>query len=339
MPCHSLFANQLNAEQQQTKFKNTELEYKTNFSDLFKMIKAYWNDTRSEPVPNIDVPVTPIDIDKLVSETEDALFRLGHSTVLVRLDQEFILFDPVFSERASPVQWMGPKRFHQSPIDIPQLPKIKAVIISHDHYDHLDGAAIEQLNDKVELFITPLKVGDYLRDWGVEDDKIVELNWWQHVQLGTIKVTATPSQHFSGRGLFDRDKTLWASWVLQGWESKLFFSGDSGYFNGFKEIGERLGPFDITMIETGAYNTLWPDIHMFPEQCMQAHIDLRGTHMLPIHNGTFDLSLHNWFEPFDEIMQLAKFNQVSLLTPKFGEKISVQMPQVIEHWWQAVKNK
>ncbi|MCL4151376.1 UNVERIFIED_CONTAM: hypothetical protein GTU68_000392, partial [Idotea baltica] len=254
----------------------------------------------------------PLTAELLNQDKSDSVFRLGHSTILLRIDLDLILFDPVFSDRASPVQWMGPKRFHQPPISIEQLPDIKAVVISHDHYDHLDKQAISDLDKKVEFFITPLKVGQHLRDWGIDDAKITELAWWQSTQVDTLKITAAPAQHFSGRGLFDKDETLWASWVIEGWESKIYFSGDSGYFGGFKEIGERLGPFDLTFIETGAYNTLWPDIHMFPEQSLQAHLDLQGEVMVPIHNGTFDLSLHNWHEPLQQITELAAEKDVTL---------------------------
>lgn len=323
---------------QPTKFTNTEVEHKTSFSDFYAMLKAYWNDNRTQATPSFDIPVQPLSAEQLTQDKFDAVFRLGHSTILLRIDQELILFDPVFSDRASPVQWLGPKRFHQPPISIADLPNIKAVIISHDHYDHLDKDAIKLLDQKVEYFITPLKVGQHLRDWGIDNAKITELAWWQTTEIDMLKFTATPAQHFSGRGLFDKDETLWASWVIQGWESKIFFSGDSGYFSGFKEIGERLGPFDLTLIETGAYNKMWPDIHMFPEQSLQAHIDLGGTAMMPIHNGTFDLSLHNWNEPFQRITELASENSVILLTPIFGEAVNIQMPeQKNKIWWRATK--
>lgn len=322
------------------KFTNTEINFKVTASDNYAMIKAYWNDKRTHAIPDFDIPVMPLTAELLNQDKSDAVFRLGHSTILLRIDQELILFDPVFSDRASPVQWVGPKRFHQPPISIEQLPKIKAVIISHDHYDHLDKHAIKALNEKVKFFITPQKVGQHLRDWGVDESKITELAWWKSTDIDTLKITATPAQHFSGRGLFDKDETLWASWVIKGQESKVYFSGDSGYFGGFKEIGERLGPFDLTLIETGAYNELWPDIHMFPDQSIQAHLDLQGKVMIPIHNGTFDLSLHNWYEPLQKVTELATEKDVILLTPIFGEKVNIKRPTKIEvatPWWMPVK--
>lgn len=164
--------------------------------------------------------------------------------------------------------------------------------------------------------------------------QIIERDWWRSVRLDSVTMTATPAQHFSGRGLFDRDKTLWASWVIQGQQANIFFSGDSGYFAGFKEIGERYGPFDITLIETGAYNELWSEIHMLPEQSVQAHIDLQGRAMIPIHNSTFDLALHDWYEPLERASVHAEKTGVTLLTPLMGEIVSVQQPAATSAWWR-----
>ncbi|AZG71705.1 MBL fold metallo-hydrolase [Shewanella livingstonensis] len=317
-------------------FSNTETVYKADLSSLWPIAKAYWSTKRQAPIPKDAIPLQTLTPDILAQSTEDAVYRLGHSTLLMRIDGEYLLIDPVFSQRASPVQWAGPKRFHQSPISIADLPAIKTVIISHDHYDHLDKAAIEQLAAKVEHFVTPTNVGNHLIAWGVAPIKVTELEWWQSVELTGLSITATPAQHFSGRGLLDSNQTLWASWVIQGLQHKVFFSGDSGYFNGFKKIGERYGPFDLSMIETGAYNELWSDIHMLPEQSLQAHIDVNAKAMMPVHNGTFDLALHDWFEPFERINQLAKQHHISLLTPRFGQAVLLANPQADELWWRSI---
>ncbi|MDG3088515.1 MBL fold metallo-hydrolase [Vibrio hannami] len=325
------------AEQAKGKFVNTEIRYEPSMGNMWDIAKQYFVVKREAAQPNGEIPVYKLSKEVLESHSEDAIYRLGHSTILMRLGGEYVMTDPVFSDRASPVQWAGPKRFHQPPISIDELPDIKVVVISHDHYDHLDKAAIKKLANKVEHFVTPLKVGDYLIEWGVDSDKVTQLDWWQEKQIDDLKLVATPAQHFSGRGLFNRDETLWASWVIQNENTNLFFSGDGGYFEGFKEIGERFGPFDLTMVESGAYNELWADIHMLPEQSVQAHIDLKGKAMLPIHNGTFDLSMHEWYDPFEVISEIALERNVHLVTPKFGELVSIKEPQASYAWWRDVE--
>ncbi|MDN3614995.1 MBL fold metallo-hydrolase [Vibrio gallaecicus] len=316
------------------KFTNTELEYKSGLSDILSIAKAYFTTERANPTPTFELPVHTITAEQLVTEKEDAIFRLGHSSVAMKLDNQLILTDPVFSDRASPVQWAGPKRFHKTPITLSELPNIDTIVISHDHYDHLDKASVKVLAEKTGLFLTPLKVGQLLIKWGVPQEKVVELDWWQSHTHNGIEYTLTPTQHFSGRGLTDRDATLWGSWVINAQENKVFFSGDSGYFGGFKEIGERYGPFDFTMIETGAYNSLWSDIHMFPEESIQAHIDLKGKVLMPIHNSTFDLSMHDWNEPLQQAMELSQQKNVTMVSPEIGQRMSLSEPLPVNAWWK-----
>lgn len=327
------------AEMEGDQFVNSNKRYQVSMGDMWKIIKQQFSADRQAPTPGFQLPVIELTQDKLVDHLPDSAYRLTHSSVLLRLSGEFILTDPVFSERASPVQWLGPKRFHASPIEMGELPFISAVVISHDHYDHLDKASIKALKKQVGSFVVPLKVGDVLRKWGVDDKQIIELDWWQSVTIGRNVFTATPSQHFSGRGLFDRDERLWASWAIKGQTSNVFFSGDSGYFPGFKTIGERLGPFDLTMIETGAYNELWSDIHMFPEQSVQAHIDLGGRAYMPIHNASFDLAIHDWFEPLERAFDLSAKRGVTMVAPRFGEHVSIAEPGFLtanRRWWQSI---
>lgn len=319
------------------KFFNPETSYQTDFKNIWEIAKTYVLSEKKANIPSEGIPINPLSQEMLEKDKGDSIYRLGHSTILLHLDNEYILLDPVFSERASPMQWMGPKRFHPNPISIEDLPSIKMVVISHNHYDHLDQASIEKLAPKVAHFVVPLGIEKTLLEWGIEKKKIIQLDWWQNTRIGHFYLTATPAQHFSGRGLWDRDKTLWASWVIESSKSRLFFSGDSGYFTGFKEIGKRFGPFDVTMIETGAYHELWKTIHMLPEQSIQAHIDLRGKAMIPIHNSTFDLSLHDWYEPLEKSYWLAREKGVRLLTPKIGARVKVHQSQGFNAWWQEFK--
>ena len=318
------------------KFYNTDIEYSTSLSSLWSIFKAYIKDNRQHASPKAPIPVIPLSEPSLDAIVDDAVIRLGHSTVLLKLADKYVLLDPVFSERASPIQWMGPKRFHEPPISIEDLPPIDAVIISHDHYDHLDAGTIKLLAHKVSRFIVPKNVGKYLVGWGVDKRIIEELEWWQQTRaVPGIEITAAPAQHFSGRGLFDKDTTLWASWAIKTPTTSVFYSGDSGYFAGFKTIGEKLGPFDLTLIETGAYNALWTDIHMLPKESVNAHLDVEGKVMMPVHNSTFDLALHDWFEPLEEVSTHARENHVALCTPKIGEIISISSPAPTTQWWRA----
>ncbi|KRG68217.1 hydrolase [Pseudoxanthomonas dokdonensis] len=293
-----------------------------------------WHKPRDATPQHPPLPLQPLTRADLLAAPDRSLFRLGHSTVLLKLRGQFWLTDPVFSERASPLQWMGPKRFHAPPISIEDLPPLQAVILSHDHYDHLDQDAITQLAGKTRQFVTPLGVGDRLAEWGVPRRQIRQLDWWQQVDIEGLRLLATPAQHFSGRTPFDGNQTLWASWAIIDDDFKIFFSGDSGYFDGFKTIGEKLGPFDLTLMETGAYDPQWPYVHMQPAQTLQAHLDLRGKWLLPVHNGTFDLAMHDWYDPFEKIAALARQNEVLLATPEMGERLDMQQPQATRAWWR-----
>jgi L-ascorbate metabolism protein UlaG (beta-lactamase superfamily) len=320
-------------QQRDGKFQNVVPRKPIGFLDTLAIAWRILTEKPDTTVPRAPIPVQRLTAAALMDAPEASLFRLGHSTVLLKLDGEFWLTDPVFSERASPVQWAGPKRFHEPPIDIDELPPIKGVILSHDHYDHLDHAAIMRLASKVEVFVTPLGVGDTLIAWGVDAAKVRQLDWWQQTEIGNVRLVATPAQHFSGRGISDGDRTLWASWVIKVGELRVFFSGDTGYHAGFKAIGERFGPFHVTLLETGAYDAQWADVHMQPEETLQAHLDLKGDWLLPVHNGTFDLAMHAWNDPFDRIHALATARGVKLATPSMGEQLSLHEPHAGQRWW------
>lgn len=318
------------------RFRNPVRMHKMGLFKTLGIMLRFAFDKPKDTVPSMPLPVHAITQQQLLDAPDRSLFRLGHSTVLLKLNGHFWLTDPVFAERASPVQWAGPKRFHAPPISIEDLPAIKGVILSHDHYDHLDRDAVLRLAAKTEHFITTLGVGDRLIAWGIPARKVQQLTWWQATYVAGLKLVATPAQHFSGRSLGDRNKTLWASFVIEDRDVRLFFSGDSGYFDGFKEIGRRYGPFDLTMVETGAYDPQWPDVHMQPEESLQAHLDLRGKLLLPIHNGTFDLSLHAWHDPFERIVALADERRLAIATPEIGAPLEIGAPPASVRWWEPL---
>lgn len=293
--------------------------------------------------PPVAPEVMPLTRTDLEAAPDRSLFRLGHSTLLLKLRGGFWITDPVFAKRASPVQWAGPKRFHAPPISLAELPPLRGVVLSHDHYDHLDRKTVLQLARKTEVFLTPLGVGDRLVKWGVPAAKVRQFDWWQGTEMDGLRFVATPAQHFSGRTLWDSNRTLWCSWVVidpatdpRHDDLRIFFSGDTGYFDGFREIGRRFGPFDVTMVEGGAYDPRWAYVHMLPTQTVQAHVDLRGRWLLPIHNGTFSLAMHAWDDPFEKISALAAERNIPLVTPRIGERVALSAPQPTTAWWRDV---
>lgn len=297
--------------------------------NMFSFTMRFFMDTSRKPKRILPTsPITAADF----SETPEDLqvVWLGHSSTIVDIDGIRVMVDPVFGN-ASPVPFTV-NRFQDSPISRDDLPKLDAVLISHDHYDHLEMKTIKELIDRVPLFIVPLGVGAHLEKWGCPANQIVELDWWQEYTINGVTITATPSRHFSGRGLNDRFKTLWASFAIKGPEHSVFYSGDGGYDLRFEEIGKRLGPFDLTMIETGAWDKAWPDVHLFPQQAVNAHMKLGGKYMLPVHWAAYDLAFHNWDEPIRNVSQYASDNGVTLLTPRMGE---ISIPGKTQHdtWW------
>ena len=260
----------------------------------------------------------------------------GHSNVLIEIDGGTVLIDPVWSDRVSPSQQMGPKRLHPNPIALADLPPIDAVIISHDHYDHLDMDTIRELAKTTEAqFLVPLGVGAHLMAWGVAAERIEDLDWDEDAKMGDLKFTATQAQHFSGRG-FSRDGTQWASWVIEGPEHKVFYSGDGGYFVGFGLIGQRHGPFDVALVQVGAYDDGWPTIHMTPEQGVETVVDVQADLLVPVHWATFNLAFHPWAEPIERLLTAAEKSEVSVAVPRPGQRIEVSAPPALDPWWRAL---
>jgi L-ascorbate metabolism protein UlaG (beta-lactamase superfamily) len=303
---------------------------------FFGFIQRYLLEEKIDAEPAQPIPLKSITYQDIVNLADDtpAIYRLGHSSLLLKIAGKIILIDPMFSQRASPFSFMGPKRFHPVPLNIEDFAEIDAVIISHDHYDHLDKETIIKLRNKTKQFFVPLGVGEYLAKWGVATDKVNELDWWQSVDLDGVKFTATPAQHFSGRGLSDRNKTLWASWVVTTATHNIFYSGDGGYFDGFKKIGAMLGPFDLAILENGAYDENWSSVHMMPAQTIQAHQDLNARVLLPVHNSTFDLAFHPWYDPLAKLSVLALEQDIKLATPIIGEQYLLGEEVPSSPWWE-----
>ena len=263
---------------------------------------------------------------------------LGHASMLLEIDGKRFLTDPVWGGRASPFSFAGPKRFFAPPLPLSEIPKLDAIILSHNHYDHLCRDTIQTLVAQNVPFLVPLGVGNELEDLGVPNALIQEYDWWDEATVAGVRLACTPARHFSGRGLFDRNSTLWCSWCFLGTEERFFFSGDTAMFPGFKDIGNRYGPFDLVAMESGAYNDAWPDVHIGPEQALQAFQDLKGKVLLPIHWATFNLSLHNWTEPGERIVWAAKKQNVVVALPRPGESFEPRhlSAAVQQKWWPEV---
>ena len=269
-----------------------------------------------------------------IPDTLAQIVWYGHSAISLEIDGKLILIDPMLGKTASPVPFMTKRFVYSNSIDIAKIENVDAVILSHDHYDHLDYPSIVQLQDKVAHFYTPLGVGSHLKRWGVEESKITELDWWESAKLEQINLVATPARHFSGRALTDRNKTQWASWVVQGSKESIYFSGDSGYGPHFKEIGEKYGPFEFAMMECGQYNEKWEAIHMMPEQTVQASLDVRAERMMPIHWSAFNLALHSWTDPVERALKAANTHGVDIIVPFIGERFAPGRRELkISPWW------
>ena len=261
---------------------------------------------------------------------------LGHSTVLLELDGYRVLTDPVFGNRASPVSFAGPKRFHAVPATLNELPQLDAILLSHDHFDHMCAETMRAVAKMSVPVITSLGVGARLEALGIPAERILELDWHEQVDVGGLRFTATPCQHFSGRSTTDRNRTLWSSWVIQSDRKKIFFSGDTGLTEQFMEIGAQHGPFDLVMLEVGAFHESWGDIHLGPENALKVFHMLGGGTLLPVHWGTFSLALHDWDEPAETLLRLATEQEVRLLTPKLGQVFEPDHLDGPSPWWRGV---
>jgi len=304
--------------------------------NMLKILKELLNAKNSTPKNKIP---SNFSIDK--RESIDSVAYLtwyGHSAFLLEIEGMNILLDPMLGPTAAPVSFFGKRFLYTDPIDLDKLPdEIDAVIFSHDHYDHLDYPSILAIKDRVKHFYMPLGMSAHFLRWGIGPEKLTELDWWESARMGNMEFIATPARHFSGRGISNRFKTLWASWVIRSDRHKLFFSGDGGYMDTFKEIGEKYGPFDLCMLECGQYNAQWPEIHMMPEESVQAHIDLQGKVMMPIHWGAFDLAPHPWIEPVTRAKVEADKRGVHMVTPVIGQRFVVSDTIPSKKWWEGME--
>jgi L-ascorbate metabolism protein UlaG (beta-lactamase superfamily) len=306
-----------------------------NVRDTFNLIRKMM---KGNPLSKPKKGITALSLDpQFIRENKSShITWFGHSAFLLKVNGLTLLLDPMFGRSPSPFPIFGPKRYGAKlPIEIEELPTIDAVIFSHDHYDHLDYGSIRKLKHKVKQFIVPLGVAGHLERWGVDPKIIQEHDWWDEFTFRGLTLASTPARHFSGRGLGRRNTSLWSSWVILSEQARIFFSGDSGYGPHFKEIGNKYGPFDLTLMECGQYNEKWAGIHMTPEETVQAHLDVKGKLMIPIHWGAFTLALHSWTDPVERAVNAAKQLNSAIATPRIGETVIIgaaEYPNMA--WWK-----
>jgi L-ascorbate metabolism protein UlaG (beta-lactamase superfamily) len=296
-------------------------------TDYFKM------KTKLRPIKDLPIVLPNKDNGSLESVT-----WFGHSASLLKIEGKKLLLDPMFGDASSPFPVFNSKRYSGAfSLEREDFKEIDAIIISHNHYDHLNYKSIMRLKDRAKHFYVPIGVARYLIKWGVSPNKISEHNWWDEITFDNIKLVCAPARHFSGRSMTDKDRSLWCSWLILGQETKVFFSGDSGYAPHFKEIGNKYGPFDLTLMECGQYDTRWSAIHMLPEETVQAHIDVKGELLVPIHWGAFTLALHEWSDPIERVTKEANRLGVNIATPQIGEAITLQSKDYpTAAWWREV---
>lgn len=296
-------------------------------------IEALWGGSKDR-IPHKKLPgETPALHSFLSPGSNIKLIWFGHSSLLLNVRGKTILLDPVFAANASPFPF-GAKRFQKPALTLSELPPIDYIVISHDHYDHLDMKTIKFFQNKNVHFIVPLGVGTHLTGWGIDKNNITELDWWDSYPAGELTFIATPAQHSSGRDRIHFNESLWAPWIIRAPGQNVYFSGDSGYDTHFKEIGDKYGPFDIAFIENGQYNEKWHEVHLLPEETIQAFFDLRAKRLFPVHWGMFNLALHAWYEPIVRTNQAAKQNKIPLISPELGEIVEVNDHYENKAWWE-----
>ncbi|EFM09641.1 outer membrane protein RomA [Paenibacillus curdlanolyticus YK9] len=309
----------------------------TSVQSMLAMIRDYAR-MRTQLRPQQQVPIVPISLSASPDERVTRVAWFGHSASLLEIEGKRILLDPMLGPASSPFPIFNSKRYSGGlPVKAEAIGQVDAIFLSHNHFDHMDRGSIKKLESRVGHFHVPSGVGRYLQQWGIEESRISEHGWWDEFEFKGLKIACTPARHFSGRGLTDRDRSLWCSWVFKGQSASVFFSGDSGYAPHFKDIGDKYGPFDLTLMECGQYDERWSAIHMMPEETVQAHRDVRGDVLVPIHWGAFTLALHAWTDPVERAVAAAVQHGVTIATPRIGEFVAVsedktQIPAAA--WWR-----
>lgn len=321
------------------KFVNATItEMDVSLSNMPSLLKKQFSDTKGRrPETNLNVA----DFDSLTWQNDTVYSKLiwfGHSVGLLKMGDRNFLIDPMFGDDTAPVAPFKSARYSANTLSIiDRLPPIDAVFFSHDHYDHLDYESIKKLRDKVAHFYVPLGIARHLERWDVPAEKITQMDWWNKIKISDVEITFVPSRHFSGRGLFDRGESLWGGFTFISPRMRVYWSGDSGYGPHFKEIGEKLGPFDWAFVECGQYNKLWHAIHMYPEESVQAAIDARADRAVPIHWGGFTLSLHTWKDPVERFSAEAKKLGLPVVMPELGAVVNLDSKPFGEWWWEDVE--
>ena len=299
----------------------------------FTMLKGFINKSK-QSAPKEQIPTGSANLQQLSSQ-QPTLVWFGHSSYLLNLDGKKILVDPVLGGHASPFSFMIPAFKGTDPYGVEDFPEIDILLLTHDHYDHLDHGVIKQLRPKVRQVLCSLGVGEHLEYWGYDKKRITELDWFETAEWEGLKFTAAPARHFSGRST-KRNQSIWSSFILQTKTKKIYMGGDSGYDAHFKQLGETYGPFDLALLECGQYNTLWPLIHMMPEQTVQAAMDLKTNVLMPVHWAKFALAYHSWKEPIERLTKAAKEKGQAIATPMIGEEYIIGTELRKEWWLQLV---
>ena len=319
-------------------YKNGKFYNENDFQKIYGATSANNFISKKGTIPTDEIPTMKPTFLSKPSVDELNITWFGHSTLLMQMHGMNILIDPVFSSYTSPISFVGPSRFSKLPIDIDSLPKVDIVVISHDHYDHLDYKTIKELDKKVDKYVVPLGVENHLERWEIDKDKIINMAWWEEIQINGLTIGCTPARHYSTRNfIFDSYNTLWASWVFADEYHKVFESGDTGFDNHFQKIYEKYGSFDLALLDSGQYDYKWRDTHMTPEQAVQAGIDLSAKVIMPIHWGAYKLANHPWDDPVERFSKEAEKQNLKYITPRIGQTITYENDMSTDKWWVNIK--